>query len=384
MRALRVAAVVVLAVLIVGVTVQMAFDREHKTLDATARKTVSSRFARLSDGTTEYVLDGPNDGRTVVLLAGASVPFYIWDSTAAALAANGFRVLRYNYYGRGFSDRPTLRYDLATYDRQLTELLDTLRIRGPVDVAGLSMGGPIAANFADRHPERVRTLTLVDPAFGNRSGTPLPLRIPGVATLAMTLGASSMANGQLDDFVHPERYPDWVSRYEVQMQYKGFRHSIMETRRGDVLQRPARSFTTLMRSSIPILLIWGKSDRTVPLSQSDSVRAAFPRAEFHVLDGAGHLPNIEQAAVVDTLMLRFLGSIPSSAFRGSAHDFEVTHHAGGVVLENVAMVHPLTRTIVGQPRDARTTLRRYVERVLPRAERRRLAIQLDELKEESM
>lgn len=306
MRALRIAAAVVVAVLITGAIVQVAFDRERKTLDAAARTTVSSKFAPLSDGTTEYTLDGPKDGRTIVLLSGASVPFYIWDSTAAALANNGFRVLRYNYYGRGFSDRPALRYDLATYDRQLTNLLDTLGMRGPVDVAGLSMGGPIAANFADRHPERVRTLTLVDPAFGNRSSTPLPLRVPGVATLAMTLGASSMANGQLDDFVHPERYPDWVPRYEVQMQYKGFRRSIMETRRGDVLKRPARSFTTLTRTPIPILLIWGKSDRTVPLSESDSVRAALPRAEFHVIDGAGHLPNIEQAAAVDSLLLQFL------------------------------------------------------------------------------
>jgi len=306
MRALRVVAVLILAVFLVGFAVQAAFDRERKTLDAAARTTVSSKFARLSDGTTEYRSDGPNGGRPIVLLSGASVPFYIWDSTAAALAANGYRVLRYNYFGRGFSDRPALRYDLATYDRQLTELLDTLGIRGPVDVAGLSMGGPVAANFADRHPERVRTLTLVDPAFGNGSSPPLPLRVPGVATFAMTMGASSMARGQLDDFVHPERYPDWVSRYETQMQYKGFRRSIMDTRRGDVLQRPARSFTTLVRSPIPILLIWGRSDRTVPLSESDSVRAALQRAEFHVVDDAGHLPNIEQAATVDSLLLHFL------------------------------------------------------------------------------
>lgn len=306
MRALRAIVVILLVTIVVGAVVQVAFDRERQTLDPVARRAASSSFARLSDGVTEYKLDGSNDGRTVVLFSGASVPFYIWDSTAKALAGSGFRVLRYNYYGRGFSDRPALRYDLATYDRQVTELLDSLGIRAPVDVAGLSMGGPVAANFADRHPERVHTLTLVDPAFGNRSDTPLPLRIPGVATLAMTLGASSMAKGQRDDFVHPERYPDWVSRYEVQMRYKGFRRSIMETRRGDVLKRPARSFATLARSSIPILLIWGKSDRTVPFTQSDSVRAAFPRAEFYAVDSAGHLPNIERAAVVDTIMLAFL------------------------------------------------------------------------------
>ena len=306
MRALRNIAIVLLALVVVGFVVQLSLDRERKTLDAGVRNGVPSQFVPLHDGVTEYKLDGPRDGSMVVLLSGASVPFYIWDSTAGALSRNGFRVLRYNYFGRGFSDRPALRYDLATYDRQLAELLDTLGIRQPVDVAGLSMGGAIAASFADRHPDRVRTLTLVDPAIGVNRQTPLPLRIPGIGTLAMTLGASSMAKGQLDDFVHPERYPDWVPRYEVQMRYKGFRRSIMATQRGDVMRRPATSFTTLIRSPIPILLIWGKRDRTVAFAWSDSIRAAFPRAEFHAIDDAGHLPNIEQAAVVESIMIQFL------------------------------------------------------------------------------
>jgi pimeloyl-ACP methyl ester carboxylesterase len=134
----------------------------------------------------------------------------------------------------------------------------------------------------------------------------LPLRIPGVGELAMTLSASAMANGQRDDFLHPERHPDWVHRYEVQMQYKGFRRGMLETVRGDVFKRPARSFHTLARSRIPILLVWGKADRTVPFSQSDTVRAAFPRAEFHAIEEAAHLPQIEQAAVVDSVLVSFL------------------------------------------------------------------------------
>ena len=294
------------ALVLLGVGSCVALDKERKVLDANARSSAPGTFVRLRDGVTHYDLAGPDTGRTVVLLCGASVPFYIWDPTRDALAAKGFRVLRYDYYGRGFSDRPKLRYDLATYDRQLTELLDTLRMHGPVDVAGLSMGGVVAANFADRHPERVRSLILVDPGFGAIPATPFPLRIPGVAELLMTLNASSMAKGQRDDFLHPEHYPDWVERYEVQMRYKGFRRGMLETVRGDVFKRPARSFHTLARSRIPILLVWGKADRTVLFSQSDTVRAAFPRAEFHAIEEAAHLPQIEQAAVVDSLLVSFL------------------------------------------------------------------------------
>jgi pimeloyl-ACP methyl ester carboxylesterase len=305
-RRARIVASIVVALVLIGTVAYVARDKERKTLDATARAGAPGKFAQLRDGITQYDFSGPDRGRTIVLLSGATVPFYIWDPTRDAMAANGFRVLRYNYFGRGFSDRPKMRYDLAFYDRQLTELLDTLGVGGPVDVAGVSMGGVIAANFADRHAERVRSLTLVDPVFGYFGNTPLVLRVPGVGEFVMTLAAPALARGQLNDFVHPERHPDWAARYEVQMQYKGFVRSFLETARSDVFKRPAASFTALAQSRIPMLLLWGASDRTAPFSRSDTVRAAFPRAEFHAIDGAAHLPQIEQATIVDSVLVRFL------------------------------------------------------------------------------
>jgi len=308
-RTARILGAALAAFLIIAIIAYVARNPEKKPLDNAARATASGKFIPLSDGITQYELAGPDTGATVVLCSGFSVPYYLWDSTAAALVANGFRVLRYNYFGRGYSDRPALRYDLASYNRQITELLDSLHIRRPVDIAGISMGGAIAASFADAFPSQVRTVTLVDPAIGTSSGAPTMLRIPGVGEYAMTaLAAPSMASGQLSDFLHPERYPNWVPRYEEQMQYKGFLHSLLATQRADVFTRPASSFTTLARSGIPILIIWGRQDHTVPFSRSDTMRAAFPRAILVAIDSAGHLPQIEQAAQVDTAMVRFLRS----------------------------------------------------------------------------
>ena len=303
----------VIAVLIVGAlvlvagSVYVARNPESKVLDAAARAGAPGSFARLSDGVTQYDLSGADSARTIVLLSGATVPYYIWDPTSKALIANGFRVLRYNYYGRGYSDRPNLRYDLATYDRQLTELLDTLRVRGRVDVAGVSLGGVIAASFADRHPDRVRTLTLVDPAFSMFSRAPLPMRLRGLGEYLMTTTvAPGMAKSQFDDFLHPERHPDWATRYRPQMGYKGFLRSMLQTIRGDVLTRPAASFTSLAHGQTPILIFWGRADHTVAFAKSDTVRAAFPQAEFYAIDSAAHLPHIEQAARVNSILLSFL------------------------------------------------------------------------------
>ena len=92
-------------------------DPEQHELDATVRARMPGQFAKLSDGYTHYELGGPSQGRVVVLAAGFSVPYYIWDPTFAALTAAGFRVLRYDYYGRGYSDRPAIPFTDEMYQK---------------------------------------------------------------------------------------------------------------------------------------------------------------------------------------------------------------------------------------------------------------------------
>ena len=81
--------VVIALLLILIAAFYVAKNPEHDRLDDAARKAAPGKFVRLSDGVTHYKLDGPETGRTVVLVHGFSVPMYIWDSTASALASAG-------------------------------------------------------------------------------------------------------------------------------------------------------------------------------------------------------------------------------------------------------------------------------------------------------
>ena len=87
---------VALLILFVVVPAALYFviDPERLDLDEAARKSAPGQFARLSDGYTHYEIGGPADGRVVVLAAGSTVPYYIWDPTYTALVDAGFRVLR--------------------------------------------------------------------------------------------------------------------------------------------------------------------------------------------------------------------------------------------------------------------------------------------------
>jgi pimeloyl-ACP methyl ester carboxylesterase len=296
----------------------LARNPEQRELTDTDRATAPGASVRLGLGVTQYELREPASGvapagRTAVLVHGFSVPSYIWDSTAIALAQAGVRVLRYDLYGRGFSDRPDARYDAALFTRQLSELLDSLRIADRVDLMGLSMGGWVTATFVATHPQRVRTLTLVD-AVAEDSEVPLLVRLPGIGPIVwQTFAVPGMPAGQLTDFVHPERFPDWADRYVPQMQYRGFgralRSSAIELAADDLDSVYARAG----RTGVPVLILWGREDAAVPLAASERIRRAIPGAELVVIDSAGHLPHIERADMVNPVLLRFLSLSPPAA-----------------------------------------------------------------------
>ena len=309
----RIGIVLGLVVLVAGVcgaAFYFARNPERETLDDAVRRTAPGKFVRLSDGVTHYDVAGPDTGRTIVLVHGFSVPYYIWDSTSNALARAGYRVVRYDEYGRGLSDRPRTRYTDDLYDRQLTELLDSLRVTERVDLAGVSMGGAVTSMFAGRHPRRVRSLTLVDPVAGTAGSQGIfgwPIVGPYLWQVFVVPG---MANGQTTDFVDPSGFPDWTDRYREQMRYRGFGRALLSHR----VERAGMSMDTVYqrvaRESIPVLLLWGTEDKTVPFMWSDSVRKAIPSAEFHAIPGVGHLPILEKASLTDSLMLAFLSRHP--------------------------------------------------------------------------
>ncbi len=91
------------------------FNTEHIDLDATTRAGFDETFIELPSGVVHYELAGPEDGEMVVLVHGFSVPAYIWDPTFEFLVSAGYRVLRFDLYGRGHSDRPDGEYLANVY-----------------------------------------------------------------------------------------------------------------------------------------------------------------------------------------------------------------------------------------------------------------------------
>jgi pimeloyl-ACP methyl ester carboxylesterase len=302
-----------LATLLLGIVsflvVYWAKDPEHRTLNERARRDAPGEFVRLTDGITHYESSGPDTGQVVVLAAAFSVPAYLSDSLFQRLGRSGFRAIRFDYYGRGWSERPNTSYDLDLFGRQIGGLLDSLGIAGSVDLAGLSFGAAIVTNFADQHPDRVRSLIYINPVFN--TGRQLPPQERSALAwdwyMVFRGGTEEMATGQLYDFLHPERFPDWVARYRVQQQFKGTREAWRRTRAAiAVAPHQDEQIRRVGAQPRPVLFVWGRQDEGAPFAESDTLLAMMPWATLVPVDSAGHLPHLEQPDVVVPAVVRFL------------------------------------------------------------------------------
>lgn len=282
---------------------------ETEELNQAVRETVDGSFIPLSDGITHYELSGKTNGTPVVLVHGFSVPSFIFDPTFEFLTGQGFRVLRYDLFGRGYSDRPKLRYDIHLFMRQLKDLLDVLELK-PVHLVGLSMGGPITASFTNQFPEYVKSHTLIDPAGARPISLSLLLnvvRMPLVGELLLGLfGSGSMVKNIASDLFTPQLVAEFQAKYKIQMQYHGFKRAILSTMRNGMLNSFLDVYKRLGKLRKPTLLLWGRQDATVPFVHSADLLSAMPHVKFHIIEDCGHIPHYEKPGEVNPILLEFL------------------------------------------------------------------------------
>lgn len=282
-------------------------DKETITKDDAFRAGITTgSFAKLSAGHTYYEFANPESDTVLVMVHGFSVPSYIWDSTFNAAVKRGYAALRYDNYGRGYSDNPDVVYDVALFAQQLRELLDFLQIDKPINLMGLSDGGRTISAFAYQYPQRIRYLIYVDAAGFNTmppkdSTASLMVTEEEIKAFKSDERYPNMAAGQLGDFYDSTQFRGWDKRYEEMMKFKGFVRALISTNKNRAsLEKEHRAIAA---SGIPVIAFWGEHDTVVKL---DEIRAnlmdRFPDVELFVLPKAGHLPHMEQAAMFNSIL----------------------------------------------------------------------------------
>jgi pimeloyl-ACP methyl ester carboxylesterase len=289
-----------------GGLVPVVRERMRAPMNDAARKRAPGRFAALSNGVTHYHWIGPVRGPVVVCVHGLTTPSFVWDGLAEELVVLGFRVLVYDLYGRGFSDRPSGPQTPEVFVQQLRDLLDDQGLLEDVTLIGYSMGGVIAAAFADREGHRLRRLVLLAGAGMGHARDRLTrwaVEWPFVGDWAFHLGFPPTFRRSVEaERDRPSSVEDIADLQLAELGYRGFVRSVLASLRGCLRHPIADVHRRLAASGLPVVAVWGRDDTVIPIENLGRLAQWNRTARQEVIEGAGHgLPYTHTAEVAEIL-----------------------------------------------------------------------------------
>ena len=268
-------------------------------------------------------------GPDVVLLHGLGGTKSSFFDTAAFLSRSGYRVHAMDLPGFGGSSKPaTIRYGAAFAARAALDAMDSLGIER-AHLVGNSMGGRVAIEVGLEHPERVGALALLCPAvaFVRRDWHPI------VRVLRPELGLlpHSLGRGRIErifwslfadrDLVDPSVADIVVDEFERIYRSPGARLAFLASARAIYLEAPfgRRGFyPRLATLRPPALFVWSSHDRVIPERFRPHVERWLPSAEQVVLEGCGHVPQVERPDRTNGLLARFFARADALGAGGAA------------------------------------------------------------------
>ncbi|OLV15462.1 hydrolase [Deinococcus marmoris] len=171
-------------------------------------------------------------------------------------------------------------------------------------VVGSSLGGWIGSEMAVRDEEqRITGLILLDAVGINVAGEPI--------RDFFTLDACGIAEYTWHDSARFYTDPAHVTAEQHARQQANM--TTMRVLAGDPYMHDPQLVGRLGQTEVPTLVLWGESDQIVTPAYGAAYAAAFPHAQFQIIEQAGHLPQIEQPAATFALIDNFLESqVPGS------------------------------------------------------------------------
>lgn len=277
------------------------------------------------DGRMHYIDEGPANARPVVMVHGNPTWGYLYRRFIEAVTAAGYRAVVLDHLGFGRSDKPddAELYRIPRHADRCEALLESLDLHDATIVVQ-DWGGPIGLAWAARHPERVRSLVILN-TFCHRPPDDVKLPVPLKLFRARGIGAV-MVKG-LHAFVrgflfragveHPDRlgeheraayttpHPNWSSRTPVLV----FPREIPSGPSGPVSDFTAATHDRLVPAfrDKPVLIAWPMKDIAfTPDMLDDLWLADFPDATVVRVDDAGHYIQEDAHEIVIPALLTHL------------------------------------------------------------------------------
>jgi pimeloyl-ACP methyl ester carboxylesterase len=266
----------------------------------------TTRRESFADGLTVRI-DEQGSGLPMLVLHGGGGPQTV-SGLAKALSERAHVLVPTH---PGFAGEPRPEWFDSIDDLALTylELLERLDLRD-VMVIGSSIGGWIASEMAVRDTARLSSIVLIDAVGIHVDGHPIADVFPLTSDELLALSFHNPAAFRVDPAtVSPEQAAAIAANFQALKVYdQGQGMSDLKLRH------------RLRRVSIPVLVVWGESDRVVDPDYGRAYAQSFPHARFALISEAGHLPQIEQPVRLLRLVWEFVDNITVPPVAGSSEE----------------------------------------------------------------
>jgi pimeloyl-ACP methyl ester carboxylesterase len=285
----------------------------NATKDAEVRND-GAQLVETSNGTLQVLDEGNGQGTPIVLIHCYTCSMSWWEDLAPLLDKD-HRVIRVDLLGHGGSDKPGGGYSMEDQASAVAEALAKLGV-ADATVVGHSLGGTVATALAEQSPRLASRVVIIDQApddsFEHSSLSERAGRWPviGQALSRLTqVAPASLVRNQYEQAFAPGfsisagfENPDQVVDDLRAMTYTAFKET--SDAAGDYTDEEPLD-DRLAATGAPLLVIFGSEDQVYDADDSVARYRAVPGAETHLIDGAGHSPNVEKPDEVAPLILAF-------------------------------------------------------------------------------
>jgi epoxide hydrolase 4 len=277
------------------------------------------RFVR-ANGVRFHVVEAGR-GPLVLLLHGFPEFWYGWRHQIGALAGR-FRVVAPDLRGYHLSEKPADGYDFATLARDVAELVPALG-EERAHVVGHDWGGVVAWGAAANHPARVERLTILNaphpgaylreirrnPRQMARSWYIGVFLVPGLAERLLGARRGALLTRMFrDTLIHQEAMSDAeIGQYRRAAGRPGALPAMLAYYRSLRRSLPQEREAGERRIAAETLVIWGMRDAALVPELTEGLERWAPNVRVERIPDAGHWVQHERPAVVNRLLLDFLG-----------------------------------------------------------------------------
>ena len=248
-----------------------------------------SRFVEIEQMQVHYRIE--SKGFPLVLLHGTGASLHTWDKWVTTLEPH-FQVIRVDLPAFGLTGaHPQHQYRIKDYVRFLHQFLAKIEVKNCY-LAGNSLGGEIAWNYALAYPYAVKKLVLIDAA-----GYPNHQKRPWVFWAARTPVVNQILQYITPKFVFKnnlqQEYED-DSKITDDLITRYYELGLRAGNRAAFVARchvePTAQYKAISRIKIPVLVQWGEKDVWIPAAHAQKFQKDLPQAQVKVYPKVGHIP----------------------------------------------------------------------------------------------